>query len=391
MNNPAPTSFEVVEWIERRWSPRAFSTDDVPFGKVRSVLEASRWAASSRNAQPWRFVVGIRGGDDGTWEHLARALAPGNARWARRAPVLVLVVAASSETYALHDTGQATAHFLIEATAQGLATHPMAGFDAQSVRDALGIPAEAVPLCITALGWPGDASDLPQGVAPRERARTRRPQQAFVFGGRWGEALVFDEEREAQTVLDFWFGPLDEYGLASPERAGRWFRADPAFDEEIRSRFGALHAAVIDGGRPTWLGAPRTRLAAIVVADQFSRNLYRDTPRMFVGDPLALRWALDAIDRGWDRKLAAHERVFFYMPLMHSEDLAVQRRSVALFARLCDEAPQPARGRLEVHRQYAERHRATVDRFGRFPHRNAILGRVSTPEEEAFLRRARGG
>jgi uncharacterized protein (DUF924 family) len=166
-------------------------------------------------------------------------------------------------------------------------------------------------------------------------------------------------------VLGFWFGQPPE----------RWFRKDPVFDQEIRARFTALHGELGLGEHDDWLATPRGRLAAIIVLDQFSRNMFRDTPGMFDSDARALAIALEGLARGDDRALGDAERQFFYMPLMHAEDLACQDRCVELFA---------AAGNANALR-FAELHRDIVRRFGRFPHRNALLGRSSTPEEVEFL------
>jgi len=175
-------------------------------------------------------------------------------------------------------------------------------------------------------------------------------------------------------VLDFWFGPLPH-----AERAV-WFRKDPAFDAEIRSRFGTAIEAALSGAFADWSATPRGALARVLLLDQFTRNAFRDTPRAFAGDTLALATATAAIDAGEDRALDRYERWFLYMPFEHAEDRAVQERSLALFGGLTAETGVP--GNLE----WAQKHAAIVRRFGRFPHRNEILGRASTPEELAFLR-----
>src|SRR5262245_39152550 len=186
-------------------------------------------------------------------------------------------------------------------------------------------------------------------------------------------------------ILDFWFGPLDTDGCADSEHMARWWKKDPNLDEEIRRRFGALHRAIGAGQLDSWLDDPRGRLAQIVVLDQFSRNMHRDTPAMFGGDARALELALEGLARGADRPLPRDLRAFMYMPLMHCEELAHQERAVALFAALRDSAPSPVRERAASAARYAEMHRDIVRRFGRFPHRNAILGRESSAEETAFL------
>jgi uncharacterized protein (DUF924 family) len=172
-------------------------------------------------------------------------------------------------------------------------------------------------------------------------------------------------------VLGFWFGDpeADAYREA-------WFRRDTAFDEEVRRRFAETHAAVAAGDCEWWLDTPRGALAYVIVLDQFSRNLFRDSPKAWAQDAAALAAARSAIERGFDRALPRYLRMFLYLPFEHSESLTDQERSVALFADLGDEKAY----------DYALRHREIIQRFGRFPHRNAVLGRVSTPEEIAFLR-----
>jgi uncharacterized protein (DUF924 family) len=186
---------------------------------------------------------------------------------------------------------------------------------------------------------------------------------------------------QADEVLAFWFGDLDERGRADEAHTRRWYMKDATFDAEIARRFGALHGAVARGERDDWLATPRGRLAAVIVLDQFSRNMFRGSKEAFASDARAAAIALEGIERGEDRQLAAAERSFLYMPLMHAEDLALQERCVALFRSWCDEAPDEAAQSL----RYAEQHRDIVARFGRFPHRNATLGRDTTPEEATFL------
>lgn len=178
-------------------------------------------------------------------------------------------------------------------------------------------------------------------------------------------------------MLRFWFGALDEQGDAAPATMRRWFMKDAAFDDEIRGRFGALHAAVAAGETRAWRTSTRGALADVIVLDQFSRNMFRDTPAMFATDAQALAIAKDAVARGLDREAPRGPRAFFYLPYMHSEELADQDACVDLFA------ADPA---YAQNLDFAERHRAIIRRFGRFPHRNAILGRPSTPDEDAFLR-----
>jgi uncharacterized protein (DUF924 family) len=171
---------------------------------------------------------------------------------------------------------------------------------------------------------------------------------------------------EAARVLAFWF---EEHGSKD------WFAKNPALDEAIRERFGALHAQAARGDLDGWAETPKGALALIVVLDQFSRNMYRNDARAFACDPKALGLARRAVERGFHLGLGESERVFLYMPFEHSEDPRDQELSVGYFAGFSD--------RLYV--DAAVKHKMIIDRFGRFPHRNAALGRASTPEEMAFL------
>lgn len=191
----------------------------------------------------------------------------------------------------------------------------------------------------------------------------------------------------ANAILDFWFVPRPgerNAAGASATSAGLvtrdvWFRKDDAFDAEIRERFGVALAAGIAGAFGDWCSEPRGCLARVVLLDQFTRNAFRGTPDAFAGDPGALATAEDAIERRFDRALAPRERWFLYMPFEHSEDLAMQDRAVGLFTALA------AQTGVDAPLPWAEKHRDVIRRFGRFPHRNEILGRASTPEELAFL------
>jgi len=177
----------------------------------------------------------------------------------------------------------------------------------------------------------------------------------------------------AREILDFWFGPLPHAARAE------WFRKDPAFDAAIAARFGADVEAALLGAFRDWHSDARPALARVLLLDQFTRNVFRDTPRAFAGDDEALAAASAVVDAGLDRTLDAFERWFLYLPFEHAESAAMQQRSLELFTRLADDTGD--RSPLE----WAEKHAVIVRRFGRYPHRNAILGRVSTPEEIAFL------
>lgn len=182
-------------------------------------------------------------------------------------------------------------------------------------------------------------------------------------------------------ILAFWF-PDDDNDEAAVRR---WFTRDEAFDEAIRTRFGTWVERALAGELEEWSATPRGRLAQILLLDQFTRNLFRGSPRTFAGDARARALTLDGIDRGDDVALPPAQRVFFYLPLEHAEDPALQERSVALFEQLAHEAPQAERARYDNFADYARGHRDAIARFGRFPHRNAVLGRATTPDEQAYL------
>lgn len=168
-------------------------------------------------------------------------------------------------------------------------------------------------------------------------------------------------------VLKFWFEQTE------PDQ---WFEKDPTFDASIRERFLGLHEILVSRGNNDLLTDAQTALAAVVVLDQMSRNMFRHAPRAFAADPQALWLAEAAIARGFDAGLTKDQRMFLYLPFQHAEDRQVQVRAVALMTCLGDPELQ----------KWAEAHRAIVDRFGRFPHRNRVLGRISTPEESEFLK-----
>lgn len=198
--------------------------------------------------------------------------------------------------------------------------------------------------------------------------------------------MAADPAHEYTRVLDFWFGTLNASGRADDEHSERWWKKDSVFDQRIREEFGLLHASVSAGDRAAWLETPRGRLATIIVLDQFSRNMFRGTARAFAFDGQALTLARDGITVGADRELLFDERFFFYMPYMHGEELAVQERSVELFRALRDSAEPAHLDRANTFVDYAERHHDIIRRFGRFPHRNALLDRTLTAEEITFLK-----
>ncbi len=190
----------------------------------------------------------------------------------------------------------------------------------------------------------------------------------------------------AQAMLDFWFGPPGD-----PERAQHrqiWFKSTPEHDDRLRDLFLADYERAGAGALGGWEAAPESALALLLLLDQIPRNIFRATPRAYATDPAALAAADRALARGFDAAVPPAWRKFFYMPFHHSEDLADQRRAGALAESLPRDRDDrdPERGGL---RRYGRPYVEVIERFGRFPHRNAILGRVSTPEEIAFMEEAR--
>lgn len=170
-----------------------------------------------------------------------------------------------------------------------------------------------------------------------------------------------------QTIADFWFHET---------KPRQWFGKDPEFDRLIKARFQAVHETACRGELYPWRETAEGRLAEIIVLDQFSRNMYRDTPLAFASDPLALVLAQEALRANAHLGLSSARKAFLYMPFMHSESPLIHRRAVELFS-------EPG---LESNLEFELKHKAIIDRFGRYPHRNAILGRPSTREEREFLK-----
>jgi uncharacterized protein (DUF924 family) len=194
---------------------------------------------------------------------------------------------------------------------------------------------------------------------------------------------------QPHEVLDFWFGPPDDPGHALPRAC--WFRKDAVFDQRIASQFGPLIEAALAGllqepGPDDWTRQPLGALALIIVTDQFTRNSLRGTARAFAGDPIALALATELVASGADLQLTGVQRQFVYLPFEHAESLPMQQLALRLFGRL--EQDEPALAGLC---DWAQQHHDIVARFGRFPHRNAALGRTSTPEELAFLQQPGSG
>jgi uncharacterized protein (DUF924 family) len=188
-----------------------------------------------------------------------------------------------------------------------------------------------------------------------------------------------EEPIRATQILDFWLGPEGERDAPAADVRKRWFGGGPELDARLAREFGEDLERAARGDLDAWTATPRGTLALVIVLDQWTRNIRRGSGRMFENDTRAISIAKQALDRGDDARLAAAERNFLYMPFMHAESLDDQRRALELFAELARIAPT-----LDV-RSFAQAHHDIVARFGRFPHRNALLGRSSTAEETQFL------
>lgn len=193
-------------------------------------------------------------------------------------------------------------------------------------------------------------------------------------------------DRDAQVVITFWFGTLAADAMALRQKMSRWYYGGDTLDRELRERFLGLVEKALGGELAGWEADAGPRLALIVILDQFTRNLFRDDLRAYSGDAMAQRLAKDAVERGWDRNMSLEERQFLYMPFLHAEDIGLQQCGIECMERLVADAP------VELHELYgmsveqALKYHGVIARFGRFPHRNALLGRVSTHDEIEFLR-----
>lgn len=209
-----------------------------------------------------------------------------------------------------------------------------------------------------------------------------------------------------QPVLSFWFGRegfgregfgRDELGderddvATGKAMAGLWWGKSTATDQLIRERFGVLLNELTAGNHKGWLSSAQGRLAAILVVDQFSRNIYRDDARAFRADHLALQWCLDGINCGDDLSLRPIERVFFYLPLEHAESTQMQQLSLLNYQGLLAAVPSAQKQAFSGYLDFAKQHAAVIEQFGRYPHRNTVLGRESTAEEIEYLRQPGSG
>jgi len=198
-------------------------------------------------------------------------------------------------------------------------------------------------------------------------------------------ALSAEDQSRIDAILTFWF---KEHALSAPQIDGRmdvWFGEDPLFDEEIASLFSRDVDEASVGNLDHWISAPRGRLALILLLDQFRRNIYRNTPAAFEMDRAALKLCVEGAMEKKDMDLSPIERVFFYMPLQHAESRKVQQKSREIYGKLSEAVSPTFRETFETVAQFAELHADIVEQFGRFPHRNRIMGRENTPEEAQYL------
>jgi len=188
------------------------------------------------------------------------------------------------------------------------------------------------------------------------------------------------------SILQYWFGNSADDAEVVREKTVLWWKKNHEVDEEIRRRFEAMLESEIKGELASWSNSPRGQLARMLLLDQFPRNMYRGTARAFAYDEQARRLARQVLDQGVDRKLRPVERVFIYLPFEHSEDVQDQATGVQLFEALLEEVPATVKQPFQNFLDFAKKHKEIVDNFKRFPHRNALLGRESTPEELEFLK-----
>ena len=200
-----------------------------------------------------------------------------------------------------------------------------------------------------------------------------------------GGTITDEDQARIEKILSFWF---KEQALTAPQidrRMDKWFGEDPVFDHEIAKEFGSDIELASQGQLDYWAADPRGRLALILLIDQFRRNIHRNTEKAFSLDKLALKLCVEGAMQKEDMSLSPIQRVFFYMPLQHAESKKVQEKSVALYNKLAESVSPTYRETFETVAQFAELHKDIIDQFGRFPHRNKLLGRANTPEEDEYL------
>ena len=200
-----------------------------------------------------------------------------------------------------------------------------------------------------------------------------------------GSTMTDDDQSRIETILSFWF---KEQALSAPQidrRMDIWFGEDPAFDHEVEKEFSGDVESASDGKLDHWAAEPHGRLALIILIDQFRRNIHRGTAKAFSHDRVALKLCVEGAMEKKDKGLTPVQRVFFYMPLQHAESRKVQAKSVALYNRLAESVSPTYQETFLTVAQFAELHKDIIDQFGRFPHRNILLGRENTAEEDEYL------
>ena len=200
-----------------------------------------------------------------------------------------------------------------------------------------------------------------------------------------GSTMTDDDQARIERILSFWF---KEQELSAPQidrRMDIWFGEDPVFDHEIEKEFSDDIEKASDGKLDHWADEPHGRLAVILLLDQFRRNIYRGTVKAFSHDKVALKLCVEGAMEKKDKGLTPIQRVFFYMPLQHAESRRVQAKSVELYERLAESVSPTLQETFLTVAQFAELHKDIIDQFGRFPHRNSLLGRENTPEEDEYL------
>jgi uncharacterized protein (DUF924 family) len=200
-----------------------------------------------------------------------------------------------------------------------------------------------------------------------------------------GASITDEDHARIEEILSFWF---KEHALSAPQidrRMDIWFGGDPAFDLEIEKEFASDVEAACAGQLDHWAAEPHGRLALIILIDQFRRNIHRNTAKAFSMDRLALKLCVEGAMEKKDRSLSPIQRVFFYMPLQHAESIKVQKKSVELFNKLAESVSPTYQETFLTVAQFAELHHDIIEQFGRFPHRNKLLGRDNTPEEDEYL------
>ena len=235
-------------------------------------------------------------------------------------------------------------------------------------------------------GLPRVARFMDFAAWPRVAAYCQRLQQRPAVARAWAKLAPGPKLASADEVLEFWFGTPMTTEADVMAKAQRWFNGGKAMDREVKGRFGETIEAALAGKLDDWASTPRGRLALVILLDQLTRNAFRGQPRTYAGDAKAQGLASEAFDTGLDQSLSCIERMFLSMPLLHAEDAALQRRSAELARIIGAAAPALYAKGFLMHLEQADKYLAIVTRFGRFPHRNEILGRRSTPEEAEFLR-----